>query len=357
MRLSLELLQKENIVKLAPMECFTSCLMTYIKMSGEDPSVMLLDYWNLHYKFKTLISSKDARQLKVGRFFDIDMTLVRGNKETLEVELAKGNSVIFLCKASQLSYFPSSMLGLEDSGFQHSILICGREQGETEGDKVVDPMLDYIGSVSMQDLVSAGSRGNGTELLYFKLTKLAQAFQRSTINEIVSNCAERNLKYYEQTINAKPGLSETNQASAASKEAEWMEWFSNRQGGAEALVRFAEDARQSLSWTSKSRKGWIDRNLLTITAIIQIRQQVWKQFCQSQILSEEVVRSGEASMDQIVKGWKSLHFKLIKYKTITDGFPGQIDAITQTADHIRNEELQILRRMAAIGESLKESAE
>lgn len=338
--------KQDDMVKLAAMECFASCVLTYLKMSGQNSSRFLLDYWNVNYQFKTLLSSKDARQMTLSFYYGMEMKFVKGNARTLQECVSSGICAVLLCAASKLPYFPRQMLGLESSGFQHSILIYGRD-GLFNEYAVVDPMADYIGTIQAEELEAAGYRNDRRqELLYFTLESPSiSSYLSPSAEQLFAHGAERNLFFFDQEnfrIDRLQEQGRDSESSSISRQAAWVEWFSNRHGGGKALDMFAGDAGASLKWSVQARKGWIERNNLTIGSMIQLRRLIWDSFCDLNVMTAEQVSTGTARIQQIVKCWHNLNFKLLKYKNVSADATELVESIISSIAKLKMEEGQFL---------------
>lgn len=335
--------KKAYNVNLAFMECFTSCVLTYVHLTGRDYTKVILDYWNLRYQFKTLLSSKDARQLPLQYLYGIRMKFVKGSKQTLLDHLRQGTSVIYLCMASRLAYFPRSYLGMEAGGFQHSVLLLGCT-GPSERILFMDPMADYAGQADIEELTQAGGlnvkRG---ELHYFTLEESAPGFVEPPANACLSFSAERNLSFYCDTgepLAAVPPSSTG--AKDASRHTAWIEWFGNRHGGWKALDRFAEDLAASPSWTPELREGWVKRNTMTISSIRRLRSLIWDTIQDMAPFSEEQRNNGQEQVERIAGLWQALNYQLIKFNSRPSA-DGCLSSITRHIDGLKSAEVSFLQ--------------
>lgn len=346
-----------GLVKLAAMECFASSVMTYLRMAGKDDYRFLLDYWSIRYQFRTLLFSKDVKQMDPEFMSGTRLRFVKGDDAVLYDCITSGLSAVFLCTASKLPYFPRSMLGLESSGFQHSILICGWDEAARQY-LVADPMVDYIGWVSQQELVNAGSRMEARkEVLFFALEdEEADSYEEMNPYRLFAYAAERNLRLYSQHASASDTMPAGASGQGKSKEASWMEWLGNRNGGVRAYNMFAQDAVTSLSVHENKRNSWIDRNCLTIGSAIAIRRMVWSSFRRLGVLTADQDRDGEERLEQVLKQWRNMHFKLLKYKRASKHEQEQVEAIIRNSKQIQLEELSMLQWMSEIGQSVEEGS-
>ncbi|QMV40607.1 hypothetical protein FPL14_04855 [Cohnella cholangitidis] len=299
------------MINLAYMECFASCVLTYLNFNGDDYRKVLLDYWNLNYQFRTLLSSKDARQIPLDLFYGIEMKFIKGDSKTLNQSVRGGSAAICFCQASKLDYFPRENLGMESSGFQHSILIYGWDQS---GEKYVvgDPTVSAIVQMNPDEVLKAGAVKKGRdELHYFVLTKPSIPYSPPDIKSCIRKSAQRNLYYYGNSDGeAVPLANETTPEERRRRE--WQQWFSNRKSGAKALEAFEADFVQSAVWAPEARVAWMKRNAITIASIRRIRSAVWQAYIETGCIGENRLREGKEQIDSISGLWNTISFKLLK---------------------------------------------
>ncbi|MEF2966122.1 hypothetical protein V3851_09800 [Paenibacillus sp. M1] len=307
-------LRKECNFKLAFMECFTSCVMTYIRLIGRDHRILLLDYWNLDYEFRTLMSSKNARNFPLDYLYGIDLKFQSGDAASLTEELRKGSSVILLCMASRLEYFPQAYLTMESSGFQHSVLIHGLDP--LRGYAVFDPMTDYAGYLAPEAVAHAGKTGRNDTLHYFTLVQ-KKVDSLPTNREILEFCAGRNLVFYRgekpETVNKVQ-----DETGSDARWKIWYEWFANRRGGSQSFKYFIADLKDAPNWPQAKRDAWIKRNSTTISSIRLLRQQIWETYRDFMSLDQADAEEGERQIGEISEKWRRLNYLLLKFKSAGD---------------------------------------
>jgi len=333
--------RKEQNINLAFMECFTSCVLTYLNIREKDYRKLLLDYWNLGYQFNTLLSGKEARQLPLEYLYGVTMTFVQGDEESLRHHIRQGRSAICLCLASRLSFFPPAYLGMEQSGFQHSILLYGWDERQNRY-LVTDPVVDTVASLSPDEAVHACAvrKGSG-EMHYFILDEPAIPFSEPDLDSCLAYFTERNLTFYRNRRTDKPSPPLAEDSSVTEKQKAWMAWFNNRHGGIRALEHFEEDLSRSLEWPSRRRNDWIVINTKTIASIRRLRSQIWSVYRETAALSDEQTAEGQRQIEGILSDWNSLNLLLLKYKIGQDG-DAAIAAIKQRTENLKRAELHFL---------------
>jgi hypothetical protein len=314
MTVRLMTVKSDHNINLAFMECFTSCVLTYLNILGRDYRLLLLDYWNLSYQYKTLLSGKEARQLPLDYLYGVDMKFVMGDMETLLHDVKEGKSVIYLCSASKLAYFPREFLGMESSGFQHSILIYGWNERDGRY-QVTDPIVGTIVQMSPDEIVQACTgKADSKKLRYFTLEERGASFTPHDIQSCIDYCIQRNLTTYRNQKNVKAEVIIEEGSTEQQKRMAWHNWFSNRHSGIHALECFEEDIRKSSEWTVQKRESWIAINTMTINSIKRVREQVWNIYKEKASLTESQQLEGQKQLEAIIAAWNSLNFLLLKYK-------------------------------------------
>ncbi|WP_147423858.1 hypothetical protein [Cohnella endophytica] len=286
-------------------------------------------------------------------YYGIFVNFSKGNLKDLLVTLTRGNSVIFLCTASKLSYFPRNMLGLEASGFQHSILICGWNQ-DSKRFLIVDPMVDFIGEINEEELIPSGyRRSTHQELLFFEIGNQPEHdFQEPTAEHQFAFASMRNNSFFEtDKLKREPMIAEQ-QGQLSTKQRSWMEWFSNRHSGGKALEMFAKDLTMSKEWPQNIRSNWIDKNILTISSITLIRKLVWNSYSNLNVMKQEQEEAGENQMQQITIYWQNLNIKLMRYKQTSSNEVVNLDPLLRNINQIKTIELEFLKWMEEVGRSI-----
>ncbi|WP_442602793.1 hypothetical protein [Paenibacillus sp. KN14-4R] len=270
---------KEEIVKLAAMECAASCVLTLLNKMSFEIKDFLINYWNLNYTGKILMGARNVRLFDLEKLYGIRVIFTKSTKEQLLDFLSDGGKALYLCNASGFSFFPDSMLGYESSGFKHFTLLYGLDKNRQV--MMVDPIIDFIDSVSFTDLLKAsvGEHYYYYYALVFPKTKLARDESQS-----LDYSMNRNFHYY-------------------------ME--SKLHGGRMAIERFLEDLVHSIDWPEKERKDWVTMNITTVNAIANLRRIIWGHL--KDLLPIILVDKFTIIVNEIVELWKNVIFQLIKY--------------------------------------------
>ncbi|TXK84581.1 hypothetical protein [Paenibacillus sp. N3.4] len=333
--------KNEHNINLAFMECFTSCVLTYLNIQGKDYRKILLDYWNLSYQFKTLLSGKDARQLPLEYFYGLKMTFIKGNEELLRRHIRSGHSAICLCQASKLEFFPHSYLGMEESGFQHSILLYGWDE-QQERYLVTDPVVNAVVTLSPDEFVYASAiRLGRNEMHYFVLEESAVPFSEPNLESCLVYCTEQILTLYRRQRMSKSDPIVPEGSSDEMKVRAWQHWFNNRHDGIRALEHFEEDILNSSEWTVRRRNDWIVINTKTISSIRRLRTLVWNTYRDIADLGEAHEEEGQRQIEAILSTWNTVNFLLLKYKSGQDS-QAAIPSILQRIQELKRIELQFL---------------
>lgn len=333
--------KSEYNINLAFMECFTSCVMTYLNIKGKNYRKLLLDYWNISYQFKTLLSGKDARQLPLEYLYGVKMTFVKDDVDSLKRHMLNGNKAICLCTASKLAFFPPSFLGMEAGGFRHSILFWGWDE-RMEHYLVMDPVVNVSTSMKMNEVATASAIGQGSrEIHYFLLEEPSSPFVMPDLESILIYCTDRNLTLYRnhKKNRSEPIISEN--SSNEEKARAWQHWFSNRNSGIHALEQFEKDLSRSSEWSVRQRNDWILMNIKTITSIRQIRSLVWTAYRDITTFSDMQLEEGQRQIKAILTVWNTLNYLLLKYKIGLDSSV-TIPAILMRIQELKRVELHFL---------------
>jgi len=309
----------EHLVNLSLMECFTSCVMTYVKSTGNDPSCLLLDYWNLSYQHRTLLTSKHARLLPLEYLYGMNWTDNSGDSSSLLQCVKEGNAAILLCTASRLSYFPPQYLTMESGGFQHSTLIYGWDDGQGRF-LVADPIVNHLAVVSPEEIQYAGEQRKGSgELLYFRLSEPSPAFVQPDARSVLPYCAGRNLSFYLNRDEPGKEAADPQISREQDKRTAWAQWFVNRHNGARAFAGFEADLQASIEWPQDKRNAWISSNKIMIPAIKRIRSLIWNAYAGKAQFPEAVQSAGKQQIAHIHALWNGLLMLLLKYSNQTSG--------------------------------------
>ncbi|OAS17723.1 hypothetical protein [Paenibacillus oryzisoli] len=331
----------EQNINLAFMECFTSCVLTYLNIQGKDYRKILLSYWNLSYQFKTLLSGKEARQLPLEYFYGLKMTFIKGDEESLKRYIRSGHSAICLCQASKLEFFPRSFLGMEESGFQHSILLYGWDE-QQERYLVTDPVVNMVVTLSPDELTYASAiRLGSNEVHYFVMEDSVVPFSEPNLESCLIHCTEQMLTLYRNQRKSKSDPIIPKGSSHEQKVRAWQHWFNNRHGGIRALEHFEEDLRNSDGWTIRRRNDWIVINTKTITSIRRLRSVVWNTYQDMADFSVAQEEEGQRQIDAILAMWNLINFLLLKYKSGQNN-QAVVPSILVRIDELKRIELQFL---------------
>ncbi|MFF2480913.1 hypothetical protein [Paenibacillus sp. NPDC058071] len=345
----------EHLVMLAAMECFTSCVLTYVQLLGEGRLLPMPDYWNLNYQFRTLLSSKDAKHFSLQFHYGIRMSFTRGDSERLRETIAGGQAAILLCSASRLAYFPRHMLGLETAGFQHSILISGWDE-QAGSYRIADPMVGHVGEATPDEMELAGMRSGRQELNYFTLEPPEQDFCPPSAAEVFRYSSERNLKLFDLGA-ADPAAAAPSKAAGPvpqdDKRQAWAEWFGGRNGGSRAFEQCRSELAALPDWEPAAIKRWCDRNNLTVTSIWKVRQHVWDCFCRLGVMTEAETREAGDAVRRIVRRWQSFNYQLSRVKKLGAASPEDAAALGGMLAELCEEERYFLNWMNDLGQTVE----
>lgn len=306
-----------HLIQLAPMECIASCVMTALSMKGLVPEWYLLDYWNINYFFKVLVSSKKSMNLKnLKIIYGVEVAFRKTNPEELTLRFAAGGLALLDCKASRLPFFPSSMLSYDDSGFTHSILLCGFRE-EDRFFLVADPVAGYEGWVQEEVLLQAGVyKGQ----LYVHLLHFSEPSPTHTHEELFRYAARNNRDYFE-TEDARSGRN--------------------------ALFSFTRDIGVLLQENPSGLPGWIGQNILTVTSIITMRKKVWEALKRLNVIPEEEEEDVSGLFDDIVKQWTRFNYLLVKLRM--NPSPSLLASLVAKNEDIIQSERTFLYRLSELG--------
>lgn len=306
-----------HLIQLAPMECIASCVMTALGMKGQVPEWYLLDYWNINYFFKVLVSSKKSMNLKnLKTLYGVDVVFRKTTPEELTLRFAAGELALLDCKASRLPFFPRSMLSYDDSGFTHSILLCGFRE-EDRCFLVADPVAGYEGWVPEAILLQAGVyKGQ----LYVHMLHFSDPPPTYTERELFLYAARNNRDYFE-TEDARSGRN--------------------------ALFSFTRDIGVLLQENPSRLPDWIGQNILTVTSIITMRKKVWEALKRLHVIPEEEEQGASALFDDIVKQWTRFNYLLVKLKINPSAH--LLDSLAAKNEDIVQSERTFLYRLSELG--------
>lgn len=295
-------------IYLGYMECFSSCILTYLHMTGRDERIMLLDYWNLKYDRRTLLSSKDARHIALKYLYGIELQFEKGDTNRLIHWIRQGYSVIAFTTASGLDYFPRAYVTMESAGLNHAILIYGWNERQRTF-LISDPVVHTWAELTLEQMLHAGmARTDREELHFFILSGDSSPVSSPDTNICLAYASNRNLKHYQATGNVNPDVNKP-----ADKWSSISLLLQNRKIGINAWTCFGNDVKNSLDWTRSKRTAWVKQNNLSISSIKKIRSKIWGAYRELASLSDDAELTGQRHMNQIAAAWNHLNFLLLKY--------------------------------------------
>ncbi|RKP54429.1 hypothetical protein D7Z26_13845 [Cohnella endophytica] len=265
-----------RIVSLPALMCKESCIMTGLNMAGYNYKLMLLEAWNLLYEGGVLIGSKRLSKFDLGFIYGIQTGEVTGNVGKL-IQLIENNGLVLVSvRESKLKFTRNHEIEFDSVGFTHQILVYSYDS-ESELFEIIDPVSDYMGSISILELQAAATVHGLFKLWYMDLFEIKSA---ASIDEIYRRAAVTNFSRFEKNKLA--------------------------------LLQMKEDLLKTPELPLKERELWFKRNALTISTIAKIRQNIWITFSESDSLTKEQKMKGLALIDSIGKGWISFKFQLMK---------------------------------------------
>ncbi|MFB9327852.1 hypothetical protein ACFFSY_18145 [Paenibacillus aurantiacus] len=334
-------LKQEDNVHLAYMECLTSCILTYLKSTGRDYRKVLLNYWNINYEYRTLLSSKNAAHIPLRYLYGLDLSFRKDKLETLRTTVQAGQSVICLCKASKLGYFPRKFLSMESSGFWHAILVQGWEE-----DKgmflVADPVVGAVVEIHPDEIKAASAaRTDREEMHFFVLQEPESPFAEPDMQEALRICAERNLFAYHTPDDRF--AEQERQDGGADKWDKVRQWLQKRSRGVKAWEMFASDANLSLQWTAAERTRWVKQNAVTMLAIKQLRAEIWNVYQAFLPMDEQHIREGQSLLNRVTGAWNACNLYLMKYEHAGEQGDTMVQALIHHADNVKDAEIRLLK--------------
>lgn len=335
---------QEQMIYLARMECLTSCVLTYLNMNGSDYQLLLLDYWNFNYEKTTILSSKNANDLPLSYLYGVEINFVKGTTGKLEELIKQGDSVICLCKASKLDYFPRNFLAMESGGFWHAILIAGQEA--TGSYVVCDPVVNLITRLRPEELTAATvAKVKQDELLMFSLSQDRDGSKAPDIQEVLQHCSKWNLQQYKGI--PKDSLPERDGAVRNEEREKWEIWRERFRkqtvSGLAAWKEFEKDLWSSASWPDARRSAWVKQNTMMISSIVQLRTKIWGIYKELAGRGEVWASEGQEHINTIIKLWNGLQLLMQKYDIRSKRETGSgIEAVAVSMGKIRDAELHFL---------------
>ncbi|MEK4042560.1 hypothetical protein NSU18_02765 [Paenibacillus sp. FSL H8-0048] len=317
---------KPEMIKLAAMECAASCILTHLYRSGANPDLFLLNYWNVNYVSRIITASQHVRlNTSLPFLYGIHLVCKGAGPESLKQFVQSGNRAVVKCRPSDLTFFPSNMLSMAESGFDHYVLADSFDEARNAF-RVFDPIVDFNGFLTGEELLRASAEQEEEELIFYELQpdQEGKGFESPGKREIFAYAAKRNYEMYVR---------------------------SQYSSGTAALDSFARDLQESLALSPEQTSNWLSQNSIAIATITKLRSSIWNSFVKLGMMDKGQVLEGTNRISGIVKLWTTLNFLLVKYrKNIGD------EALLRSAlarlQEIRDEELQFLAWMNGIGGDL-----
>lgn len=307
------------MIKLAPMECASSCIMSYLASRGFNYQFFLLNYWNVNYVSNVLMSGKNIIRYNLNEMYGFQIFLDSGNEESIQNWLEQDFALLLRCKSSALPYFPREYLQFDDAQFEHFILLQ-RYDPEQEEYFIVDPICDFAGPLSRNLLLKMDREGIFS---YYVFEHQDPAFQQPSPLELFRQAAESN---FEMFTRAK------------------------RCQGDPAFTLFENDFLEAKNWPADKRNRWIDQNNITISSIVKTRTLIWDSLCDLALLTVEQKEKLQPLFTQLVRRWTSLNLRLLKFKLN----PHDQERTASVQNHIqflREHEYLLLKQLKEIGEA------
>ncbi|MEI2281284.1 hypothetical protein [Paenibacillus polysaccharolyticus] len=306
---SLKQVMNPEVINLGALECLSSAVVTSLNMTGRDYRYFIADYWNLNCELKMLLSSRNFSFYNLEAIYGMKSDFVVGPYELLIREVERGNIVIYKVEASKLGFFPESMLGFENQFFGHCLLVYKYEPG-TQTFHIVDPVIKYVGKISMDELIHASAFPSCAGMNTIHLNKESTLSSEQRLNF----SAERNYNSY------------------------CLEYVP---GGARALRKFREIIEESVEWTQEVRNEWSSKNSISITSILKLRGLVWGSFRSLAGFTQDVIEHGDKSIEDISKLWNSLNLNILKIGRQPK--PEYVDKIINYTKLLEEKELDFLK--------------
>ncbi|MDP9698971.1 hypothetical protein J2T16_001872 [Paenibacillus intestini] len=280
--------KEESLTLLAPMECLSSCVVSYLKHIGMNPNYFLIGYWSLRYDYGNLAAGMSASEYNLTESYGLDIVpAINSSKEELIRSLSQGHVSFYSCISSSLTYFPKVMLTHENSGFTHVILLVGYNE-TTDRILLADPTAKYLGEIRFEDLLAAGTSTSGFSYYMLQQNGYKSMVLNSYIKEKVSQAY---MAYLYPNDHSSIHL---------------------------AVKSFIDDLDASFHWTKAKRDSWIMQNNISLTSIYKMRGVFWKSYKESCELTEANVLLGDSLIEGIIRQWVSSNFMLVKYQRAND---------------------------------------
>jgi hypothetical protein len=306
------IVEKDAPFRLAALECAASCIVSALDIRGLDRRLFLMGYWHTVYFEGLLMSAQNIKWIELAYEYGIQTRMTSGPSSEVAALLERGDMAIVLCRASELRFFPASMLGFESTGFYHCVLAYGK--GEAENSFLVtDSVAGFRGDMTTEELDLAGVRRE--EWVYCHLS-----FNAS----------------YRQPELRTSFLRETNRILD--------EYGSD---GRSAIDSFLGVLAESGQWDPVKRRSWADRNNIALAALSKMRTIVWQSYLDTGLLDAEERETGSRLAEKIVRGWTNVNLQLVRYGI--SGVPRSSESIRSGIEEVVAAELLLLKLLAGSG--------
>lgn len=317
-----------DMMKLAAMECASSCILTHLYRSGANPDLFLLDYWNVNYVSRIITASQHVRLNKSLPFlYGIHLVYKGTGPEGLKQSVQSGNRAVVKCRPSDLDFFPPHMLIMAESGFDHYILADSFDEARNAF-RVFDPIVGFNGFLTGEELMRASAEPEEEVIIFYELQPdqegKGKVFESPDKRDIFAYAAKRNYDMYVR---------------------------SQYSSGTAALDSFARDLQASLAFSPEQTSNWLNQNSIAIASLTKLRSSIWNSFARLGVMDKEQALEGTNRISGIVKLWTTLNFLLVKYRKHIGDEALLRSALARLRD-IQDAELQFLAWMNGIGGDL-----
>lgn len=267
-----------KIVKISELLCSESCIMTCLHILGLEYRYVLLENWGLLYEADTLLPGRKLSKIDLKPIYGF-----RTEEEIVSIgDLAKQvklhRILLVSVLASRLSFFPKYRLNFESVGFTHQVIVYDYDE-KANRFALVDPIAEYIGTVSAEELQAASIVEQK-----FRIWKMDFPGQQPELSAAQIFQKVTSINYVD--------IRRTNKAFQ--------------------LLR--ERLSQLPKLDAKERDAWIYRHNLTLNAILKVRQNIWAWFCSLHFMTEQQIAAGKSMMNVVVKHWSAINFRIAKLK-------------------------------------------
>ncbi|WP_128895304.1 hypothetical protein [Longirhabdus pacifica] len=266
-------INKKHIFNLAPMECTTSCILTYLNMKQKNSSYFLLSYWHLTYYQQVLMSG--TKKSNLNSLYGVKQTYYEASVASIVNCLHNNQHVILMCRPDRLNYFPRENLIFNNLNFMHAILIYNVD--EEEQFHFIDPTEDYVGTMSATEV---------EHLIHRKAMCLA----------------------LDDKLDVKQNEEELILSSIQEVYRTYMSY------SVHALHPFKKDFAYLNSWSALRREQWLKQHNVMISAIVKTRKAVWQAYEDVNFFTPAQHKELEQGMNKLLKQWMYLNFSLLKFK-------------------------------------------